>query len=67
MAQLIVALLFPMIVSIGILFSWQMKKKKTERQKTREIRVTVFYNPAPQDSALKRQPPILIRMPKMIE
>jgi hypothetical protein len=67
MAQLIMALLFPILVFIALVVSWQTKKKKAEKQKPAAVRVTFFHSPRAQDSIPKKQPPMLIRMPKMID
>jgi hypothetical protein len=69
MAQPLFAFLLPLIVSIGLLFSWQAKKKRTEKQKSPDFRVTVLYNPSPQNlqSVIAKKQPQFIRMAKACE
>jgi hypothetical protein len=66
MANLLLTLFFPLIISVALLFSWQTKKRKVEQEKP-PVRVTVFYNPSymnKQETVSKKQP-LLIRVPKI--
>jgi hypothetical protein len=69
MANLFMTLLLPVILFIGLLFSWQTKKRKTEKHKPPESRVTVFYNPVPENTreTVSKKQPQLIRVPKSFE